>query len=111
MEKAAGTQLFKVWDDMPESSQLALIKKLTELESQLATLDFPALGHLYLRQSITDEDRRTLLDSTIDPSGSYCIGRSCDRSWLTETNAENAKVEPHQGPCKHIPSKSMLNRC
>jgi hypothetical protein len=105
MEKGAGTQLFKVWSDMHESSRLALIKRLTELESQLATLDFPASGHLYLSQSIADGTGRTLLDSTTEPSDSYCIGRSCDRSWLIEGD----KVEVHQGPCKHFPPSSMFN--
>ncbi|PVH97470.1 hypothetical protein DM02DRAFT_719847 [Periconia macrospinosa] len=98
MEKAAGTHLFKIWDDMNESSHLELIKGLTKLECQLASLKFPASGHLYLRQSVKDKTKRKVFSSALDPSGSYCIGRSCDRAWLTETNAELATSESYQGP-------------
>lgn len=102
MEKAAGIQLFKMWPEMDESSRLALIERLTKLESQLASVRFPAFGSLYLRQSITDEAMRKLLDSSIDPSKSYCIGPSCDRSWLLEPCMATSKPEFDIGPCKQL---------
>ncbi len=102
MEKAAGIQLFKKWAEMDEPSRLALIERLTKLESQLASIRFPAFGSLYLRQSITDEAKRKLLDPSIDPSDSYCIGPSCDRSWLLEPNVVASNPHFDTGPCKQL---------
>ncbi|KIX00111.1 uncharacterized protein Z518_10248 [Rhinocladiella mackenziei CBS 650.93] len=81
MEKAIGVQLFKVWDKLKDISKLAIIKKLTEWESQLMAINFPAYGCLYHRHSIPDNDRKMDLPTSIDPSGSYCIGQSCNPTW------------------------------
>ncbi|TKA58969.1 hypothetical protein B0A49_11243 [Cryomyces minteri] len=81
MEKVAGVQLFKKWDDINVPNRFELIQKLTVLESQLASLPLPAYGSLYLRQSISEEMQRIDLSSNLDPSGLYCVGPSCDRLW------------------------------
>ncbi|KAL2354250.1 hypothetical protein BJ546DRAFT_978746 [Cryomyces antarcticus] len=81
MEKVAGVQLFKKWDDINVPNRFELIQKLTVLESQLASLTLPAYGSLYLRQSISEETQRIDLSSNLDPSGLYCVGPSCDRLW------------------------------
>ena len=81
MEKAPGIQLFKVWDDITEADRLSLIKALTELESQFAAIRFPAYGSLYFRNSISKASERILLDSSVDPTGSFCVVRSSVDRW------------------------------
>ena len=62
MEKAPGIQLFKVWANISAVDRLGLIKKLTQLEKQLASIHFPAYGSLYFRHSILIDSERVLLD-------------------------------------------------
>ncbi|KAF2429614.1 hypothetical protein EJ08DRAFT_270470 [Tothia fuscella] len=81
MEKATGVQLFTAWDGLDGSARLSLIEQLTEIEGQLARIDFPAFGHLYLRHSVQDQALHQKLAPTADPTSSYCVGPSCDRSW------------------------------
>ena len=100
MEKAPGIQLFKVWDDISEANRLKLIKSLTQLEHQLAAIRFPAYGSLYFRKSISKESERTLLDSTADPTGSYCVGPSCGPSWTNGTSSADISPDLDAGPCE-----------
>lgn len=95
MEKASGVQLLKVWDQLKETSKLAIIKKLTEWESQLMTIDFPAYGCLYHRQSIPANDRKMNFPTSIDRSGSYSIGQSCDPAW------SSVRQNLIPGPCMY----------
>ena len=99
MEKAPGIQLFKVWDDISEPNRLKLIKSLTQLEHQLAAIRFPAYGSLYFRESISRASERTLLDSTADPTNSYCVGPSCGPAWTNGTSSADIKPDLDAGPC------------
>lgn len=92
MEKAPGIPLFQVWGTMTEFEKLQLIKNLTKLEAQLATIKFPLYGGLYLRTDTSRLNRP--LDDDIDPSQSFCIGPSCDRAYNTDMT-----LEFNQGPC------------
>ncbi|KGO74549.1 Aminoglycoside phosphotransferase [Penicillium italicum] len=83
MEKAPGVQLFEVWRKMSKTERLQLIRNLTKLEAQLSAIRFPAYGGLYL-QKRTSLLKCTPLDKDIDPTGSFCIGPSCDRAYQTE---------------------------
>jgi hypothetical protein len=104
MENAPGIQLFKVWDTMNDRAKLALIKQLTNFESQLSSIQFPAYGGLYLSESSNiPHDKRTILPSDIDPSGSYFVGPSSDRSWMVDgTGSINYDI--NSGPCMHFPN-------
>jgi hypothetical protein len=110
MEKAPGIQLFQKWDDLDGDSRLSLIKQLTELEHQLASIPFPASGHLYFMESIL-KNKHTLLDSSVDPTSQYGIGPSCDRSWdmdqsqLSSDSSRNLDL----GPCKYLYSFLQFN--
>lgn len=92
MEKAAGVPLFQEWGFMTEFEKLQLIKNLTRLEAQLATIKFPAYGGLYTRKDMSRPNRS--LDGDIDPSQSFCIGHSCDRVYDPDIT-----VEFNRGPC------------
>jgi hypothetical protein len=80
---------------MTEFEKLQLIKNLTKLEAQLATIKFPVYGGLYLRTDMSRPNR--LLDGDIDPSQSFCIGPSCDRTFNTDM-----ALEFNQGPWKSL---------
>lgn len=77
---------------MTEFEKLQLIKNLTKLEAQLSAIKFPAYGGLYFRRDMSRLNKS--LDGEIDPSKSFCIGTSCDRSFDAELTLEN-----DQGPC------------
>jgi hypothetical protein len=110
MEKALGIQLFQKWDDLDGDRGLSLIKQLTELEHELASIPFPASGHLYFMESIL-ENNCIPLHSSVDPSSQYEIGRSCDRSW----NIDQSHLDPNllnnidPGPCKYLSSFLSFN--
>ncbi|OQD61137.1 hypothetical protein PENPOL_c018G10343 [Penicillium polonicum] len=83
MKKASGVQLFRVWEKMPKTERPPLIRGLARLEARLSAIRFPASGGLYLRNKTNILDC-TPLDKDIDPTGSFCIGPSCDRAYQTE---------------------------
>jgi hypothetical protein len=105
MEKAAGVPLFQQWGKMTKFDKLQLIKNLTKLECQLCSIQFPAYGGLYLRSSSTSlllKHHHHLLSQSIDPSNSYCVGSSCDRSFMLGASAESidSDVDVDRGPCE-----------
>lgn len=105
MEKATGVPLFQRWGSMTEFEKLQLIKNLTKIEAQLSARQFPAYGGLYLRTGIRGSTRS--LDDDIDPSKSFQIGPSCDRTFNPDMPREF-----NQGPCAsptHFNTIYMLN--
>ncbi|KAM5435762.1 hypothetical protein MferCBS31731_006211 [Microsporum ferrugineum] len=97
MEKAPGVQLYTKWGDMSGTSRIALAKHLGELESQLACIHFPVSGSLFLRDTATGLECQPLC-KTLDPSQSYCIGPSIDRSWYTESGSQTPSPKINNGP-------------
>ncbi|KAJ9268533.1 hypothetical protein DTO212C5_5308 [Paecilomyces variotii] len=100
MEKAAGVPLFRRWANMKEIEKLELIKNLTKFEAQLSAIRFPAYGGLYLRADASVlKFHHQLLDESIDPSSSFCIGPSCDRSFLNQSmDLRRPNGDINQGP-------------
>ncbi|KAL5348084.1 hypothetical protein ACLOAV_006564 [Pseudogymnoascus australis] len=97
MEKAGGVQLFKQWGEMTQLSKLGLIKALTKFENQLSSVQFPAYGSLYLRDSCPDLVRYQPLDISGDSTGSYCVGPSCERAYMLGSDIslmENVDMGP-----------------
>lgn len=89
MENARGIQLFRQWDQMAEYYKLQLIKSLTQFESQLASIPFPAYGGLRPKSFAQSSNGRyhfRPLDSKIDPLGLFCVGPTCDRSFFAESS-------------------------
>lgn len=102
MEKAAGVPLFKIWGEIPEYQRLDLIKALTILEFQLSSIQLPAYGSLYLRSSCGNIQACKPLDPKADPEGSYCVGRSGDRSYVPDCSEGKDEYNLDLGPCKLI---------
>ncbi|KAL8966267.1 MAG: hypothetical protein Q9183_003448 [Haloplaca sp. 2 TL-2023] len=102
MEKAPGVQLFAVWNKVSASGRLKLIKSLTQLENQLATIHFPAYGSLYHRQSISKSSERVILDPSIDPTGQFCVGPACVPAWTDGSSAADLDSTLDMGPLKGL---------
>lgn len=96
MKKAAGVQLFQIWGDISQSDKMELVKRLTILERQLSSIQFPAYGCLYLRSSCPDSSACEPLDRNLDPSESYCVGCSSDRAYVPDNWAGKGNL----GPCE-----------
>ncbi|KAI4281448.1 MAG: hypothetical protein L6R38_003686 [Xanthoria sp. 2 TBL-2021] len=109
MEKAPGVQLYTVWDDLSATDRIKLIKSLTQLEHQLATIQFPAYGNLYFRQSIPEPSKRVLLDSFLDPTGQFCVGPSCDPAWTNGTTAADIDSTLDLGPWLNLYQYGMAH--
>ncbi|KAI9670783.1 MAG: hypothetical protein M1817_003894 [Caeruleum heppii] len=102
MEKAPGVQLFKVWDKISEAGRLDLIESLTQLESQLAALAFPAYGSLFHRHSITKDTERILLETSLDPDGEFCVGPACGPAWTNEMSSVDLQPDLDAGPWSNL---------
>ncbi|KFY47423.1 hypothetical protein V496_10658 [Pseudogymnoascus sp. VKM F-4515 (FW-2607)] len=110
MEKAQGVPLFQQWGKMTEISKLVLIKGLTKLENQLASIQFPAYGSLYFRESCPNLASYQPLDATQDSTGSYCVGPSCDREYMLRIGDNSVDVD--KGPWRSLSAfgKAIVNR-
>ncbi|KKK25699.1 hypothetical protein P175DRAFT_0491405 [Aspergillus ochraceoroseus IBT 24754] len=97
MEKVPGVQVFKKWDEMGEPNRISLIKRLTQWERELSEIWFPAYGNLYYKSALSEMET-VPLDSSIDPAGEFCIGPSCDPSWLLQPGQSLTNI--HCGPWK-----------
>ncbi|KAJ5791178.1 uncharacterized protein N7518_008189 [Penicillium psychrosexuale] len=106
MERVPGVQIFKKWDEMGESNRISIIKRLTQWESELAEISFPASGSLYHKSSLSDHELISL-DPSVDPEGLFCVGPSCDSAWPIQ-HSPNV----HCGPWKTIGDlgESLINR-
>ena len=100
MEKVPGVQIFKVWDEMDEGKRISIIKRLTQWENELAAIQFPAYGNLYYKSSL-HETEMVPLDSAMDPRGEFCVGPSCDPSWLIQPG-QQFPPDITLGPCKTV---------
>ncbi|KAI4267332.1 MAG: hypothetical protein L6R35_006859, partial [Caloplaca aegaea] len=98
MEKAPGTQLYKVWDVMKEYDRIQLVVNLVKIEKQLSAIKFPAYGCLYFRHSIAKESERILLDASLDPTASFCIGPECGPAWTDGSSPDDIEPGLAAGP-------------
>lgn len=85
---------------MSDWDQFCVVKKLTKLEGELAEIRFPASGSLYLCESMADDDVCIALDRTIDPSGQFCVGPSCERGWYAQGKKMSLHCHLDKGPCE-----------
>lgn len=98
LEKSSGRQLSEVWDDLKESEQSDLIRNFAELESKLATVDFPGYGALYLRDGLPHALPNG--HRTIQVDDTYCLGPMYHDSWPGGYAADPEQYAEYSGPCK-----------
>ncbi|KAE8313775.1 hypothetical protein BDV41DRAFT_564168 [Aspergillus transmontanensis] len=97
MEKARGRQLVEVWGDMDQLQRFKFIKNLARLESQLASLESPGYGNLYMRPSAPQ-----LLGESITVNDEYCLGPAYNESWFPQCENGN-----HSGPWTNLTDLSL----
>lgn len=102
MEKAVGVPLFEKWEDMTDVQKLEFIKQLTKLEHDLSSIHFPAYGNLYFRPPTTRSFRYQVLDNTIDPADSYCVGPLCTHTFVPDSSTNETDWIYENGPCKYF---------
>jgi hypothetical protein len=86
--ESKGRQLVDVWGEMGQLQQFKLIQNLVQLESQLASMEFPGYGNLYFRHSTKDGSQ------VIPINDDYCIGPAYNASWFPQFGNQN-----YAGPC------------
>lgn len=94
LEKASGRQLVDVWGEMNQLQQFQMIKELAHLEGQLASLEFPGYGNLYLRESLPPG-----VSEVIPVGEEYYLGPTYHASWFPILDNES-----HAGPCSSCPA-------
>lgn len=85
---------------MGDLDHFEFIKNLCKVEADLAAIAFPADGSLYLRTSMGASDKYIPLAPEMDPTGQFCIGPSCERSWFGKDEADSVQARFDRGPCK-----------
>jgi hypothetical protein len=99
LEKSSGQQLTRVWDTVSESDRVQLIRGFAQMESSLATIQFPGYGALFLRHalppSLKEDPSRTI---AVDDD--YCLGPLYHGSWPGGFAADPEEYSQHSGPCQ-----------
>jgi hypothetical protein len=101
MEKIAGVPLAERWETMKILERYKAIDRIVEMEKELGSLQFPAYGSLFLRESVPSEYHRYTLPPALDPAELFCVGPSCDRSMWHRYFANESKAAQDVGPCEH----------
>jgi hypothetical protein len=102
MDYAEGTALRQLWFQLGCAVQIKCIVSIADKIVDMARLNFPAYGSLYMRNSsVMSSADHILID------GDFCIGPSCDKSYWDCTVGEGRYYEdvaPDRGPCKSATS-------
>lgn len=100
MEKIPGVALAERWETMKTLERYKVIDQIVEMEKELASLQLPAYGSLFLRESVPSEYRHYTLPLALDPAKLFCVGPSCDRSMWYKCFADESKPVQDVGPCE-----------
>lgn len=78
MEKFPGVALTEVWDGLSFLERYNIIERIVAMEKELANLEFPAYGALYLKDSIPAGLKQFPLPSTRESAELFCVGPNMD---------------------------------
>jgi hypothetical protein len=102
MDHADGVELRKLWFQLDCTVQIKCIVSIADKIVDMARLEFPAYGSLYMRNSsAVDSADHILIDQD------FCIGPSCDKTYWDCTVGKgryHGDVSPDRGPCKSTAS-------
>lgn len=98
MEKIRGVALADRWETMSSLERYKVVDRIVAMEKELSSINFPAYGCLYLRDSVPHDCHHLPLPPNLDPAGHFRVGPSCSRTIL-HGSLKNMS-EPDVGPCK-----------
>ena len=78
MEKIPGVTLAEVWDGLSSLERYNIIERILAMEKELASLEFPAYGALYLQDSVPIGPKRFPLPNMLESAELFCVGRNMD---------------------------------
>lgn len=58
------------------------------------------VGSLYYRRSVVKNSERIFLDSSRDPTESFCIGPECGPVWTAGDTDSDVQSDLNVGPCE-----------
>lgn len=97
LEKCPGRQLHAVWGELDELRRFELVKTIADFDGQLASIEFPVNGSLYLRTS--GPQNSVAFHTQKAPQEDFCVGPVFNDSWMRGINPAREK-EMEAGPCK-----------
>ncbi|KAI9930737.1 hypothetical protein ASPWEDRAFT_471884 [Aspergillus wentii DTO 134E9] len=100
LDKSPGIQLTKVWDTLSEPDRVKLIREFAQLESKLASIEFPAYGALYMRDALPNALRCP--GRTIDVDDKYVIGPLYHGAWPGGFAADPEDYAEYSGPWRNL---------
>lgn len=89
MEKAAGIELGRVWDDLKPKERLAIVQQIARITCNLAQFRFPYYGSLYRKADLELFESKAIGDD-------FAVGPTVNRAWFDDGRGE---VDVHRGPC------------
>lgn len=89
MEKAAGIELGRIWDDLKPKDKLAIVKQIGRITCSLAEFRFPYYGSLYLKVDLEVFESKAICDD-------FPVGPTVNRAWFDDGRGG---IDVHRGPC------------
>ena len=102
MEFVQGFKLSEVWPGLDDQEVISVVRQLTQLESRMMSLSFPAGGSLYFTKDL--EKVATGLGIPLDDKR-FCIGPDVR---LPLWYGRRAKLDVNRGPCMPFSAFSLL---
>jgi hypothetical protein len=102
MERSAGVELGKVWDDMSGGERLEVVDTLAGYEKAFVSAKFPMCGSLYYAKDLPSPSSSQFLSSvgSADEEKAFVVGPTTNRAFFDQ-GRDSVKV--NRGPCKFLP--------
>ncbi|KAG6813724.1 hypothetical protein H0H92_008132 [Tricholoma furcatifolium] len=110
MEYMKGTVLSDIWDDLEEADLASVIRQITQLESQMMSIAFPAGGSLYYTDDLEKVAGRTAIPLKDER---FSVGRDVKlRMWFGRRSQLDLDRGPYEGPTAFpVPEEIPVARC
>jgi len=98
MERSAGTELGKLWQNISGPQKHEVLKALVSYEIALSSAEMPMYGSLYYPEDLSSLTPSQIFESTdlADKKKIFAVGPTTNRAFFDD---ERDAVETDQGPC------------
>jgi hypothetical protein len=103
MDFVQGSLLSEVWPSLDDDEAISVVRQLTQLESRMMSLSFPAGGSLYFTKDL--EKVAPGLGIPLDDDKRFCVGPDVR---LPLWYGRRAKLDVNRGPCTPSSAFSSL---